>query len=328
MISSRHVRTLATALMTAALVVGAAGTARAAEFPNQPIKLIVPWPAGGTTDATLRALATAATKHMSQPVVVENRPGAAGTVGATLLATNTRPDGYTVAQLPISVFRQPVMTATAYDPTKDFTYIIHVSGYTFGVVVRTDSRWKTWNDLIAYAKLHPGEINYGSPGVGTSLHITMEQLAKQQGIRWTHVPYKGSAETTAALLGGHVHAVADSTGWASQVEAGQFRLLVTWGEQRTKRFPDVPTLKELGYGIVSTSPYGLAGPKDMNPAVVRVLHDGFKKALDDPEHVAVLERFDQAVDYKNSADYTAEARRLAREEADAMRTLGLANLPR
>src|SRR5215510_6714340 len=182
-------------------------------FPARPVTLIVPWPAGGTTDVVMRALATASEKHLGQSIVIDNRGGAAGTLGPGSMAANARPDGYTVAQIPITVFRYPFMRKTSFDPAKDFTYVIGLTGYTFGVVVRRDAPWKTFADLLADAKANPGKINYGTPGAGTSLHVTMEQIARQQGIKWTHIPFKGNAEGTTALLGGHIGVLADSTGW-------------------------------------------------------------------------------------------------------------------
>src|SRR6185369_1631820 len=199
-----------------------------------PVTLIVPWPAGGSTDIGMRALADASQKHLGQPIVIENRPGASGTLGPAQMAATSKPDGYTVSQIPITVFRLPATTKTSFDPTKDFTYILNVTGYTFGVVVKSDAPWKTFQDLLADAKANPGKIKYGTPGTGTSLHVTMEQIARLQGIKWVQVPFKGNAETNAAVLGGHVNAVADSTGWGPLVASNDLRLLVTWGAVRTK----------------------------------------------------------------------------------------------
>ena len=295
----------------------------AQNYPARPVALIVPWPAGGTTDVGLRALATATEKHLGQPIVIENRAGAAGTLGPAQMAANAKPDGYTVAQIPITVFRLPFMSKTSFDPAKDFTYIIGLTGYTFGVVVRNDAPWKTFQELLADAKANPGKINYGTPGAGTSLHITMEQIAKQQGIRWTHVPFRGSAETTTSLLGGHVHAVADSTGWAPMVNEGKFRLLVTWGASRTRNWPAAPTLKEIGIDMVSNSPYGVAGPKGMDPSVVKVLHDAFKKGLEEPSYGAAIATLDQEPFYLSSADYRDYAMRQIAEEKRMVEELGL-----
>jgi tripartite-type tricarboxylate transporter receptor subunit TctC len=227
-------------VLAAGFALAASVGAQAQNFPARPVTLIVPWPAGGSTDVGMRALASAAEKHLGQSIVIENRPGGSGTLGPGQMAATARPDGYTIAQIPITVFRFPFMTKTTFDPSTDFTYIIGVSGYTFGVVVRDDAPWKSFQDLTADAKSNPGKFNYGTPGAGTSLHITMEQIARQQGIKWTHVPFKGNAESMNALLGGHIHVVADSSGWAQLVNAGRFRLLVTWGVARTKNWPDVP----------------------------------------------------------------------------------------
>src|SRR5882724_2302999 len=156
------------------------GGADAQNFPTRPVTLIVPWPAGGSTDVGMRALASATEKHLGQSIVIENRPGGSGTLAPGQMAAIAKPDGYTLAQIPITVFRFPFMQKTTFDPATDFTYIIGVSGYTFGVVVRDDAPWKTFPELLAAAKAEPGKINYGSPGTGTSLHIAMEQIAKQQ----------------------------------------------------------------------------------------------------------------------------------------------------
>jgi tripartite-type tricarboxylate transporter receptor subunit TctC len=256
-------------------------------------------------------------------VVIDNKPGGSGTVGPATLAAAGRPDGYTITQIPITVFRLPHMIKATWDPMKDFTYIIHLTGYTFGVVVKADSPWKTWGEFIAHAKANPGKVTYATPGAGTTLHITMEQIAAKEGIKWTHVPMKGGAETTPAVLGGHVMATADSTGWGPQVDAGNLRLLVTWGNQRTKRWPSVPTLKELGFGIVSNSPFGLAGPKGMDPKVVKVLHDAFKKGLEEPALLKTLERLDMEPFYKDSDEYTAYAKELNEEARQQVERLGL-----
>ena len=279
----------------------------AQEFPSRPVTLIVPWPAGGSTDIAMRALATSTEKYLGQSIVVENKPGAAGTLGASAMI-NAKPDGYTITQIPITVFRYPHMAQVGYDPLADLTYIIGISGYTFGVVVRADAPWKTWQELVAYAKANPGKLSYGTPGANTSLHVTMEDIAQRDGIKWVQVPYKGNAESMTSLLGGHIQAAADSTGWGSQVDAGKMRLLVTWGEKRTKRWPDVPTLKELGYDIVSTSPYGIAGPKGMDPKVAKVLHDAFRKGMEDAGHRQAMDKLDQDLLYMSPEDYAKFAR--------------------
>ncbi len=292
-------------------------------FPNKPIRMLVPWGAGGTTDVQMRAFCEAASRRLGQPIVVENRSGAGGVLGAQYLLS-TPPDGYVLSQMPISVFRQPLMNSRAlFDPLTDFSYIIHATGYLFGIVVRPDAPWQNLGELIEAARREPGKLNYGTPGVGTSLHLTMEQIAKMQHIEWTHIPFRGVAENMQNLLGGQIQITADSSGWVPMVEEGRLRCLATWGEARAKRFPNVPTLKESGIDIVSISPYGLAGPKNMDPGIVRVQHDAFKEALFDPSHIAVLDRYDMQPNYKNSADYAAFVRQTMEEERKLIQELGI-----
>jgi tripartite-type tricarboxylate transporter receptor subunit TctC len=297
--------------------------ALAQNFPSKPVTLIVPWPAGGSSDLAMRAFAEAAQKHLGQPLVIENKAGASGTLGPAQMAATAKPDGYTLAQMPITVFRLPYMTKTTFDPTKDFTYVVGLTGYTFGVVVNSKSPWKTFGELIDYAKANPGKLKYGTPGTGTSLHIGMEQIAKQTGVKWTQVPFKGAAETNAALLGEHVDVVADSTSWRPLVQSGDFRLLVTWGAERTKNWPDVPTLKELGINLVANSPYGLAGPKGMDPKVVAVLHDAFAKAVKEPVYLESLKNLDQELAYLNTADYEKHAAAQIEDAKKLIADLGL-----
>jgi tripartite-type tricarboxylate transporter receptor subunit TctC len=292
-------------------------------FPDKPIRMLVPWAPGGTTDVQMRVLSEQAGKRLGQPVVVENKAGAGGILGAQALL-NERPDGYTLAQMPISVFRVPFMSQRPpFDPLTDFTYISHLTGYLFGVVVKADAPWPDFKSFLADAKANPGKFNYGTPGAGTSLHITMEQIATKQGVQWVHVPFRGVAENMQALLGGQIHATADSSGWGPLVEEGRLRLLVTWGPERAKRFPQVPTLKELGIDIVSTSPYGVAGPKGMDPAVVRILDAAFKAAVADPAHVAVLDKFDMPPMHMGPEAYTDFVRRQVEEESAMIRRMGL-----
>ena len=314
-------RRVALGLGVAALYRPAAAQRR---FPDRPVRVLVPWAPGGTTDVQMRALCDAASKRLGQPVVVDNKPGAGGILGAQALAGGTRPDGYVLAQMPVSVFRYPQMAARPpFDPMRDFTWIVQLTGYLFGVVVRAEAPWRDFREFLAYAKDNPGKVTYGTPGVGTSLHITMEQIAEQRGIDWVHVPFRGTAENVQALLGGQIDATADASGWGELVKDGRLRLLATWGAERAKRFPDAPTLREQGVDIVSASPYGLAGPKGMDPAVVQVLHDAFKAALDDPAHLAVLERYDMSIAYLDSADYAEAARRQYEEDGAMIRRLGL-----
>ncbi|TXI72572.1 MAG: tripartite tricarboxylate transporter substrate binding protein [Limnohabitans sp.] len=277
--------------------------AQAQNFPNRPIKLICPWPASGSSDMVMRALADSATKVLGQQVIVENKPGASGMLGPNELV-KAAPDGYTLSQLTIGVARLPHMQKMQFDPLRDFTYIACLTGYTFGIVVKADSPFKTVKDLVDYAKANPGKFSYGSTGNGTTPHLAVEEFASKAGIQLTHVPFKGSADGLQALLGGHINAHSDATGWAPHVDSGALRLLATYGSKRTKRWPKVPTLNELGYDTVSDSPFGIGGPRGMDPAIVRKLQDAFKKTLSDPAVLAAFEKYDQPVIYMDSEAYT------------------------
>ena len=296
-------------------------TAQAQQFPSKPVTLIVPWPAGGSTDIYFRKLGEITQKQLGQNLVIENRPGGSGNNGPTTMAKTAQPDGYTISQLTISAFRAPHMQKVDWNPVSDFTYIIGLAGYTFGVVVKADSPFKTFNDLIAYAKANPGKLSYATPGTGTSLHLAMEEVGAKAGVQFLHVPFKGYADGAIALMGGHVMVQVDSTGWAKQVDAGAQRLLATLGEKRTRW--GAPTVKELGVDTVSASPFGLVGPKGMSPQVVKTLHDAFKRSLDDPEYLKLLATLDQPAWYQSSEDYAKWAAATFQAERGTIERVGL-----
>ena len=292
-------------------------------FPTRPIKLICPWPAGGATDAVMRVMAESAAKSLGGQMIVENKAGASGMLGPNELVS-AKPDGYTLSQLTIGVARLPHMQKMQFDPLKDFTYIACLTGYTFGLVVRADSPIKSVKDLVDFAKANPGKFTFGSPGTGTTPHLAVEEFAFKAGIKLQHVPFKGFAEGMQSMLGGHTMSHSDSTGWAPHVDAGTARLLATYGSKRTKRWPNVPTLHELGFETLADSPFGIGGPKGMEPAVVRKLHDAFKKTVEDPAVLAALEKYDQSVIYMNSEDYARFIRDQYAKEKDIIEKLGLA----
>lgn len=308
---------------TASLLAAPALRAQPAAWPTQPVKLLIAFPAGGPTDITMRVLADNASKAIGQSVVVENRPGAGGTLPAQQLL-QARPDGHTLAQIPLGVFRLPYTTKINWDPVKDITYILGITGYAFGIVVPADGPLKSWTDFVAYAKANPGKLSYGSTGVLTSPHLTMEDIAQRLGLELNHIPYKGSADLMQSLLGGQLMAAADSTGFAPHVASGKLRVLNTWGEQRLAKFPDVPTLKELGLPIVQASPYGLGGPKGMEPALVQRIHDVFKQAMEQPSHVEALAKYDQALLPMNPTQYQRFAEETFKREKALVEKLGLA----
>jgi tripartite-type tricarboxylate transporter receptor subunit TctC len=316
-------RTFAVALIAAALT-ALNGVAVAQEYPAKPITLVVPWPAGGSTDIVMRAIADVASKSLGQPIVVDNKAGGSGTVGPATMAATAKPDGYTISQVPTTIFRMPMMQQAFWDPIKDFSYIIHLSGYTYGVTINAESQLKSWKDVVDFAKQNPGTVTYATPGAGTTLHIGMEQIAQLEGIKITQVPFKGGAETNAAVLGNHTVLQADSTGWRPLVDAGKLRLLMVWTSQRSPNFPGVPTLRELGYPLAVESPFGIAGPKGMDPKIIAKLHDAFKKAIDDPGVIATLAKYDMVPNYKNTEDYNKFVHEQIESERKVIESLGLA----
>ena len=312
--------------LAAATLAVSSAAAWAQTFPVRPIKLVIAFPAGGPTDITMRQLADNASKILGQPVIIDNKPGAGGTLPAQALQT-AQPDGYTLAQMPLGVFRLPYTTKINWDPVKDINYVINVTGYAFGIVVPADSPFKTWADFVAYAKANPGKLTYGSTGTFTSPHLTTELISQKAGIQLQHVPYKGSADLMLATVSGQLMAAADSTGFAPQVEAGKLRVLNTWGDKRLAKFPDAPTLKELGYDTVQNSPFGIGAPKGTPPEVVQKVHDAFKKAMEEPSYVAALGRYDMLPNYMSSADYTKFAQDTFGREKALIEKLGLAKAP-
>jgi len=294
----------------------------AQEYPSKPITLIVPWTAAGPTDATMRAIAEAASKHPGVSIVVENKAGGAGTIGPASMAATAKPDGYTLAQMPITVYRLPMMQKTSWK-ADDFTYIIHLTGYVFAMFTGADTPFRKWSDVVEYAKKNPGKLTYGTPGTGSSLHLGTEMIAEKAGIQLLHVPFKGAAEVNAAVVGGHVMMGSSGTSIRPMVEAGKARFLNVWTEKRVSFLPDIPTLKDLGYPFVIDSPWGLAGPKGMDPKVVAKIHDAFRKALMEPPVIDTLARFDMLPNYKNTADYRAAVAEQIRLEEELLGRLGL-----
>ncbi len=313
--------------LTGALTLGPAWGAALAQapqrFPTRPVTLWLPWPAGGATDLTFRVLAEGAARRLGQKVLIENRAGAGGTLAMPVLQ-QAAPDGYTLAQLPQTVLRAPWTRKVLWDPIRDTTPILQLSGVTFGIVVPAASPFKTLDDLFAHAKAHPNALSIATNGAGTTPHVVIDELFGKRGLSYIHVPYKGTSEQMVAVAAGQVMVGVNSNGFAPFVDAGTLRLLVTFGEQRTRRWPTVPTLKELGHPIVAMSPYGLAGPAGMPADVVQVLHQAFKAAMHDPAFIAELARYDQELAYLPPEEYGRALRAAYEQERVVVERLGLA----
>jgi len=309
--------------------VGTAGAAAfpawAAEYPERPITFICPWPAGGTADQTMRALCVAAAKVLGQSIVVENRVGASGMLGAKAMAS-AKADGYTIGQIPISVTRFSQLGTIAPDPLKDFTYLARTSGQVFGIAVQANAPWKTLNEFVAHARANPGAVTYAHAGVGGATHVGMEEFALAASAQFRHIPFKGGAEALQALIGGHVDALADSSSWAPHVESGKLRLLATWGEARVPRFRDAPTLKDAGYNVVVDAPNGIGAPKGLDPAITKKLRDAFRIAVASPEFKSACDKIDAPVLYLDGPDYEKYVMAMMQREKRLIERLKLKEL--
>ncbi|MBP1713288.1 MAG: hypothetical protein H6Q42_1491 [Deltaproteobacteria bacterium] len=309
-------------MVVISFILGWGSPGPAQEYPTKPITFVIPYPAGGSTDLTGRAMANAAKKYLGQPLICENKSGGGGTVGPSLVLSKP-PDGYTIGISSGAVTIAYHMGKLNFNPLEDTTPIIRYTSYVFGMVVRADAPWKTMQEFVKYAKENPGRVTYGTPGVGTNPHLAMEELGIITGIKLVHMPFKGGAEAATALLGGHIDAVSDSTSWGPMVDAGKFRLLVTYSAQRMPRYPDVPTLKEAGFNMVYSSPLFLIGPKGMSKPVVSKLHDAFKKSLDDPDYLSILKKFDMSLNYLGPEDLDKAIRQESEQIKRVVQNLGL-----
>ncbi len=295
-----------------------------AQFPDRPVRFLIPWAPGGTLDGFIRLQAELFRQDTGQPLIIENRAGARGTLAAQFLINQARPDGYTLAHHHLSVIRHPFLTKRpSWHPVDDFTYIMQQTGFVFGHVVHPASGWNTLSDMWAEARRRPGRLTYGTSGIATSNHLAMEELCEKEGVEMTHVPYRGTAENITALLSRQIDCIANSNTWQPNVEAGQLKLLAVWTRERLRSFPQVPTLVELNYGMVVTSPYGIAGPKGMDPEIVETVHRIFRKTQSHPQVQEYMARNDMPDEYLGPADYTTFARERAEYERRMVAHLNL-----
>jgi len=270
-------------------------------FPTKPIELLIGYGAGGSTDIPARVLADAASKILGQPVVAVNLPGGGSAVMLSQLK-NRKPDGYTIGILSSGGVLNAHLRKVPYHPVKDFDPIIQYSVYQYGLVVKADSSFKTAKDLIAFAAANPGKIKYSTAGVGTPQHLVMVQLGDAAKVKWVHIPFGSGSEAIAMLLGGHVDASAQTTEWKAQVDAGKLRLLAILMDKRMEAYPNVPTLKELGYNIVAPSIIAIVAPKGLDKNKTKILHDAFYKAMREPAFKNSLKQFDLPAVYRNTED--------------------------
>ncbi|MBC7436808.1 MAG: tripartite tricarboxylate transporter substrate binding protein [Bdellovibrionales bacterium] len=261
-------------------------------YPTKPIKLIVPFTAGGAVDIYARTVQAALAEELGQPVVVENRAGASGMIGAEAVAKSP-PDGYTlmVGNIAILAMNPGVYPKMPFDVQKDFTPIIQTVQVNYVLVVTTSLPVKTVGELIAYAKANPGKLTYGSSGSGSAQHMAAELFKAQTKTFITHIPYKGTGALVGDLIAGHISLIfADQGSMMPQVKAGKLRALAVGGKVRSPDYPDIPTVAEAGKlpGFEAVAWQGIAGPAGMPASVVKRLSDAFNKIQADPAMQAKL----------------------------------------
>lgn len=266
------------------------GLSFAGEFPNKPVKLAIAYGGGGSTDVTARMLSTFAADYLGQPIVCVNQPGGSGAKMYSLLKAS-KPDGYSIAAGSTSTLNiAPIVREIPFE-ISDFTYIMQYGMYSGGILVKGDSPFNTLEDLIKYVKSHPGEVTYTTSGTGSVHHMVMEYLTQAEGLVWTHVPSKSGSESTTTVLGGHVDVLSESAEWVPYVEAGQLKLLAISNPARFPAFPDVPTLKDLGYGDYAVeSGLIITGPAGMDEDVRKKIETAFIKATAAKDFKEVMDR--------------------------------------
>lgn len=272
------------------LSVGAAGAAQA-DYPDRPVRLIAPFPAGGLADVLARAVGDELTRSLGQPVIVENRAGAGGNIGAEAVARSA-PDGYTLLMTSAGILtaNQFLYASMPFDPEKDFVTVSNVADMPMMVVVGPRVEAKTLKEFVALARANPGKLNFGSPGIGTTGHLGLAMFMHAAGIKLTHVPYRGAAPAITDLLAGQIDGVVDNPPTVlPHIQAGKLRPLAVAAKQRMVLLPDLPTAAEAGVAnFEASSWFGVVAPAGTPPAIVERLHKDIAAALRKP---AVQERF-------------------------------------
>ncbi|MBP1733159.1 MAG: hypothetical protein H6Q55_3588 [Deltaproteobacteria bacterium] len=272
-------------------------------YPTKLIDLLISYAPGATGDLTERLMASKAEKLLGQPFIATNNGAGAGAVAVTLAAKKP-PDGYSLLGTGSTALVRVSQFSTVPYKWDDVEPIMHfASPVLTSLVVKSDSPWKTLKELIDYAKKNPGKVSYSTLGVGSPMHMAMEYIAKQEGgIKWVHVPYQGTMPAFMALLGGHVSVQLGSGECVPYVKDGTLRLLANVGERRVKTFPDVPTLKELGYDYFNETVFLFAAPKGTPQYIIDKLDNTFRQVMADPDFINLVAKLEFEPSYRNSAD--------------------------
>ena len=287
-------RWLSFGVAAALLATSAAVSAQdpAADFPNKPIRLVTPFAPGATTDVLSRLISEKMGANWGQTVVVDNRPGATGMIGTEIVAKSP-PDGYTLVNvISTHVILRGIVKDARIDPVKDFEPVILLARTPLALLVTNTMPVKTAQEFVTYAKANPGRLGYGTSGIGSAVHLTMEQFKQRTGIDVQHVPYKGGAPALQDLLGGHVPVVMSGLFTATQaIRAGQIKALFVTSAKRSPLFPDLPTAEEVGYpGLVADEWWAILAPAGTPKAIVNKLNTEITRIFTQPD---VKERIDK-----------------------------------
>ena len=275
-----------------------------ARFPSRPVTYIQPYTAGVSADLAMRVISKEAEKFLGQPVVVVNKPGAAGAIGVAAIAT-AKPDGYTIGNTGHSpIFVIPYFEKVPYHPINDFKMVMQFASFNQGVIVKVDSPFKTFKDLIDFARRNPKKLTYGTAGTNSMQFIIMEQIAKRENVQITHIPFRATGEAQTALLGGHVLLAAGDFNY-SVLESKEARLLVLFREERAAEYPQTPILKDFGYDFPLPMLITVAAPKGTPDGIAKKLEDAFTKAMKEPAFMrAMREDLRLPIVYRGSKDLT------------------------
>ncbi|WP_369651508.1 MULTISPECIES: Bug family tripartite tricarboxylate transporter substrate binding protein [unclassified Variovorax] len=284
--ASRRLAMAAASLVAGATLLAPAGVLAQASYPSRPIRLIVPFPAGGGTDLIAREVANKVATSNGWSIVIDNKPGSGGNLGVDA-AAKAAPDGYTLVlgQTSNLAINPTLYAKLPYNPEKDLTPIGLVASAPLVLVVAADSPYKTLADVVAAAKARPEALNYASSGSGTVAHLATELFQKTANVRFTHVPYKGAAQGSTDLIGGQIQMYMSSVPTLiGHIKSGKMRPIVVTSRKRTTDLPDAPTVDESGYkGFEAATWFGVAGPAGLPKDMVAKLNAAFNKALQDPE---------------------------------------------
>jgi tripartite-type tricarboxylate transporter receptor subunit TctC len=295
------------------------------KFPTKPIKVLVGFPAGGAIDLIMRAVALEASKKLGQSLMIENRSGASGALAYNALKI-APPDGYTIAPVTITAFRAPVLEEVSFDPLQDFHYLAGITDIPFGVVVKEDSPFKTWKDLLAWGRANPNQMMYGAAaGLGNTSHLFVEEVASKENLKWTPIPFRGTTDCIQALLGGQIVFTVDTiAGTAALVKGGKLRILAVATDTRLPSWPQIPTMRELGSTTSVNNLWGIAGPKGLDPHVALTLEAAFKFAMEQPSVMAMLQGVEQKPLFADAKTFKAFAERSVKEQKEVLTKYGFA----